>query len=544
MILWMTSIAVAAELSLQIDSRELVMGQTVPINLQVLNGRATGVPPIPVGDGLMVQYQGLSQQHVVVNFESTRISQYSYQLSAIRPGDWEVGPINLMVDGQALTAGPVTIHVGDPPKDQGGKPVVATVSDETPFLGQVVVYRFQFQHDKPVMNARWTRPEFAGFIEETTSEANQREYQMVQDGVPYTVQAIDVPLVAAGAGERVIPPAALTAQFRTQARRRRTRSIDDLFGDSPFAPRGSSESRTFATDPLNITVSPLPKAGQPADFKGLVGRFKVRAKANTQRIKLGESITVEITVMGDGTLAGFRLPSAAEGAEYRIYDDEPEIVGKVTDGRFRSRAMVRRAIVPEVEGEIIIPGIRVPTFDPERGEYVAVQTDPMKIVVLPGEEGAGVVSSFAATGTDRRQQVQSLGEDILPVVADSGIRNRTVKAALPVLVSIPVLPGIVWMILGLVGWSRGRTVDERAQLRTRLSTLPNGTAERLQALESIFRDAAGLRLGVPAPALERAMVADLGEDVSRLYSDLEHVRYGGGDAEDLEVRVRRFVEGT
>ena len=52
MILWMTSIAVAAELSLQIDSRELVMGQTVPINLQVLNGRATGVPPIPVGGWL------------------------------------------------------------------------------------------------------------------------------------------------------------------------------------------------------------------------------------------------------------------------------------------------------------------------------------------------------------------------------------------------------------------------------------------------------------------------------------------------------------
>ncbi|MAY81965.1 MAG: hypothetical protein CL930_14450, partial [Deltaproteobacteria bacterium] len=217
MILWLTSIAFAAELSLQIDSRELVMGQTVPVSLQVLNGSVQGVPPVPAGDGLLLQYQGLSQKHMMVNFESTRISQYNYQLSAIRPGDWEIGPINLVVDGETLTAGPVTIHVGDPPKDQGGKPVVGTISDETPVLGQVVVYRFQFQHDKPVMNARWSRPEFAGFIEETTSEANQREYQMVQDGVPFTVQAIDVALVAAGVGERVIPPAALTAQFRTQA---------------------------------------------------------------------------------------------------------------------------------------------------------------------------------------------------------------------------------------------------------------------------------------------------------------------------------------
>jgi hypothetical protein len=38
-------------------------------------------------------------------------------------------------------------------------------------------------------------------------------------------------------------------------------------------------------------------------------------------------------------------------------------------------------------------------------------------------------------------------------------------------------------------------------------------------------------------------VQSLGELAQGLYADLDRVRYGGGDAQDLEQRVRRFVEG-
>jgi hypothetical protein len=292
-ILALIPVALAAELALQIETRELVVGQAVPLKLQVINGRSSGAPEIPAGAGLLAQYQGQSQRHVIVNFESTRIVEYNYQLAATQEGSWSVGPVQLVVDGEKLSAGPVQIEVGAPPVDQGGAPVMATVTDETPVLGQVVVYRFQFQHDKPVVNARWARPEFPGMVEEVHAEATQREYQMVQDGRPYTVQTIEVPLVAAGTGVHVISPASVTAQFRTERQRRsrsRSRSaVDDLFGGSPFGIRGNTETRTYSTSPVTLEIAGLPAEGQPPNFSGLVGEFKVRMKTPQNTIKLGES---------------------------------------------------------------------------------------------------------------------------------------------------------------------------------------------------------------------------------------------------------------
>ena len=65
----------------------------------------------------------------------------------------------------------------------------------------------------------------------------------------------------------------------------------------------------------------------------------------------------------------------------------------------------------------------------------------------------------------------------------------------------------------------------------------------MAALEDVFREWAGLRLGVPAPSLGAEQVAALGQDAADIYADLDRVRYGGGSASDLEDRIRRFVEG-
>ena len=536
--------ALAGELALQIDTRELVVGQAVPVKLQVINGRPSGVPELPVGPGLLAQYQGQSQKHVIVNFDSTRIVEYSYQLAATSEGTWQVGPVNLVVDGAPLSAPAITVEVGAPPVEQGGKPILASVTDDTPVLGQVIVYRFQFKHDKPVVNARWGRPEFPGMVEEVNAEVAQREYQMVQDGRPYTVQTIDVPLVAAGVGMHTIEPASLTAQFRTERKRRRGRSIDDMFGGTPFGLRGNTETRSFSTDPVSIEVSALPLAARPPSFSGLVGTFQVRIRPSESVVKLGESTTLEMVIVGDGTLAGFTFPAAPEDAGFRVYDDTPEIKAKVLDGRFRSSMTVRRAVVPEETGDLTIPSIELVTYDPNQESYVTIRTQPVQLKVLPGEEGAGEVASFADQGVDRREAVDSLEEDILPVSVDGPITDRTLMGSLPVLLSIPSVSALSWLLISLVSVFKRRTIDPRTALRRRLRTLPSDELERLAELEDVFRELAGLRLGIPAPGLSADRVATLGQEAAELYRDLDRVRYGGGSARDLEDRIRRFMEGT
>jgi hypothetical protein len=495
-----------------------------------------------VGEGLLAQYQGQSQQHVIVNFEATRTTEYSYQLAATRPGTWTVGPVQMVVDGDIKTAGPIQIEVGDAPVNQGQKPVISTLSDESPVLGQVVVYRFQFQYDRPLVNARWSRPEFPGFVEEVNTEAAQREYQMVQEGKPFTVQTIEVPLVAAGTGLQRIAPAGLTAQFRAERRRSRRRGIDELFGDSPFGLRGSTDTRTFASEAIEVEVSPLPIVDQPADYSGLVGQFKARLKASAASVKLGDSVTLEYDLAGNGTLAGFTVPSPPAGSGFRTYDDAPEIRTRVRDGRFQSALTIRRAVVPESVGVLRIPPITVSTFNPDTEQYEEVSTEAIMLEVLAGEEGGGVVSSYAGADQDGRSAVVSLGEDILPVVGDTTVGDRTLEGSLIGLGLIPGLPALVWCIVSLLGWLRTRVPDPAVEIRTRLKNLSSDTTIRVGEMEQAFRDAAALKLGVASPAVDSDAIALLGDDAASIYADLDRVRYGGGVALDLESRIRKFVD--
>lgn len=543
MIWTLIAAAWAGELALQIDTRELVVGQAVPVKLAVINGKAQSKPSLPVGDGLLAQYQGQSSQHMMVNFETTRITEYNYQLAATKAGTWSVGPVELVVDGERLTAGPVQIEVGEPPVSQGSAPVVATISDPDPVLGQVVVYRFQFQYDRPLVNARWNRPEFPGFVEEVHAEAAQREYQIIQDGKPLTVQTIEVPLVAAGTGLQRIGSAGLTAQFRSDKRRRRRSGIDELFGDSPFGLRGSTETQTFATDAIEVDIRPLPVDIQPPGYSGLVGRFDVRVEPSATTVELGESVTLTIDVVGDGTLAGFTLPQTPSDAGFRAYDDAPVIKTKLLDGRFRSKLTVRRAVVPEAEGSLTVPPVSFVIYDPGEGQYRTVRSESLVLTVLPGEEGGGVITSFAGESGDPRRDVVSLAEDVLPVAGGQTVSDRTMAGSRTVLAGLVGLPALIWGLLAGAVWWRGRAPDPLAALRRRLGALPSESSARIGEIEAVFRDAAALRLGVPAPGLNAESVAALGDGPSKLYSDLERARYGGGEIADLEARVRAFLQG-
>jgi hypothetical protein len=112
--------------------------------------------------------------------------------------------------------------------------------------------------------------------------------------------------------------------------------------------------------------------------------------------------------------------------------------------------------------------------------------------------------------------------------------------------ALPGVPLLIWLALLANSWLDDRRVDPMVVQRRRLITLPAAPEERLAVLEDIFREVAGIRLGLPAPALDLEAVAGLSDEAARIYRALERARYGGLGAglDELAGRVSRFVEGT
>lgn len=539
LLLWLSA-ALAGQLTLSMDTRSLTVGETAPLELQVVDGSSSGVPDLPVGPGLSLGFQGQSQSRVMVNFKTTRVISYEFSVTAVREGSWTVGPVTLNVDGKPQTAPAITVTVA--PRSQearADRDVSASLSDGDPYLGQVVIYRFRFQHRGDVLDANWTPPSYDGFVREQQADVAQRELSDTVDGQTVQIQEIDVPLVAATTGARNIGPAMLRVQV--PAERRRSTRRDDPFAGSPFRALAEVSSETLTAPAVPARIRALPEQGRPADFSGLVGSFTLTATPSATAVKLGETVTVDITVQGNGTLAGLKLPPPPSDAGFRAYDDSPEVSAALVDSAFQATAHLKRALVPEREGRLTVAPITLTVFNPASGAYETLQTAPFEVNVLPGESDAGQVTSFAPSAPAGPGGVASLGQDILPAPGGATVRDRTLAGGLAWLLIPPALPasGLVW--LSLASTLRRRRADPWAALKGRLGALPAEPSARLAALEQLFREAAGLKLGRPAPGLDRAALAPLGEPAQTLYTDLERARYGGLTVEDLEPRVRRFI---
>lgn len=530
--------ALAAQAQLRLESQELVEGQTVTARLLVIDGRARGVPSLPAGEGLQVQFQGQSSEFSWVNGRSTRVTAYVYAVSAVRAGTWSLGPAEVEVGSETLAVEALSLEVGERDAGLSQAGVSAELSDDTPFLGQTVVYRMQYRHTERLLDARWTPPDYDGFVTERSAEAAERSYTVEVDGQTVGVKEVHVPLVAVGEGTRTVGPSTFVGVFADQRRASGSRGRRDLFEDFGLT-RNVREDRAVAGS-IPLEIRPLPAEGKPADFSGLVGRFGLRAVPGATRVGVGESVTLTIELVGDGTMVGLELPPAPEDAGFRAYDDAPEVAAQVREGEFMSKATFRRALVPEAEGELVVPPVELVVFDPVDEAYVTVRSEPVVLQVGPGSGEDAEVSSFSEDDGPRGEEVGARGDDILPAPREASLGDATLQGALLPAAALVTLPGLAWTGLLLAGLTRRE--DPWRALARRLDALPAEPAERLGALEATFREAAALRLGRPAPGLDEAAVAELGEGALALYRDLGAARYGGLDVADLDARVRAFVQ--
>ena len=98
--------------------------------------------------------------------------------------------------------------------------------------------------------------------------------------------------------------------------------------------------------PLKIKVKPLPKAPEKSSFLGLVGNWDVNFSMKNKIFKVGNPLTLSMTVYGLGTLETLNVPDL-EINGFRIYPPE---VDKKTAYDGRERAEIKYVLIPLSKG--------------------------------------------------------------------------------------------------------------------------------------------------------------------------------------------------
>jgi hypothetical protein len=215
-----------------------------------------------------------------------------------------------------------------------------------------------------------------------------------------------------------------------------------------------SRGGTVQTDPVAVDVKPLP-AGAPANFSGAVGQFTLDATIDTNQTRVNEPITWQVTLSGWGNLNSIADPVWPEMTDWRSFESQATTNTQFQDGRLRGSKVYERLLVPEAEGEFVIPALEYTYFDPTSGAYETINTPASTVSVAPGDDiGVAQPAPPAALPDVEQKTVAQFASDIRhlkPVPAALHVGGNSIASS--------PLYWLAWIVpmVGLVGnfvWQR------------------------------------------------------------------------------------------
>ena len=321
-----------------------------------------------------------------INGKKSYSKTYSYFLSPIEKGSFEIGQASIEVDDEIYKTLPVRVTVTsavDIPTDPNDPNyladknihLVAEVSNKNPFLNEAisVSYKLYVSPDTGVNNWRELEaPRYADFWSNNIDIKSLNVQNGTFKGKPYRYVILRRTLLyPQKTGELKIEPLTLDISVQVPSNRR------DFFGNLI----SSSVNKTVSSGSSIIDVKSLPIDNKPKDFSGAVGSFSFEIKSDKKELLTDEAFQLSLIVSGDGNFNLFEDPKISLPNSLEVY--EPE---KISNISVRARGIKgninnKYTVVPINPGKYTIPETKFSFFNPVSAEYKTIYSDPIFIDV-------------------------------------------------------------------------------------------------------------------------------------------------------------------
>lgn len=493
---------------------------------------------------------GTSSRVEIVNGKVNAGIDYTYYLQPKKTGTFKIGPAEVKIEGQSFRSKAETLNIIAPPrtsgKNRGPLFLSASISKHSAYVEEQVTYTLKLFRLSPVSDISLDLPETANL--EFRQLGKPVEYEGIYNAQSYQILEIRYALIPSATGTYGIRPSRMRLTVAQPGRQSPGGLFNDPFFNNPFFSMSSGRPMTLDSEPLELTVLPLPEKGRPADFSGLVGSFTMKANLVPSEIKAGESATLTIVLSGQGNIKRIPDLKMPELEQTKVYADQPLLKERMDDKGIGGSKTMKWALVPEKEGLQRIPSLALSFFDTTTNEYRTIKTPPFSLSVLPGKSA----QAQTATGLQKRQEsagsskkaIKQLGHDILPIHTSiknlaGGSRSPAMGLFFWVVLIVPIF-AYAAMLLGLrlIKHSSKTMAATKAKKAAR-TLFRKCRQENVNAvdLNSFIRDYLNNRLSLslgsltPTDAVEILTAKGVGletaQKVGRLIQEIEDIVYTG-----------------
>ena len=378
-----SAMSASAQLQLGADMqpRSVPLGEPTEFQVRVRGNGQYGTPKVKTDPSITIK-SGATQSSFTMNFGGQRTSDktYSFLLYPSKLGEFKV-EAEVPIEGDSLLTDAFTLTVRKKTlQEKQREPFLKLSTDvRNVYVGQSIpVEATLFVSEGSRLRSTRTTPEV-----------------MTSDFVPE-------PFLGPLYGEAKVPnyePFDFTTNVTA------LKSGDLSFGpvtldaviDIPYGPRMIRKQLKLQSDPLKITVKPLPSEGKPVSFKGAIGSFKISMDAEPLKLTQGDPISLTLDIEGVGNFPGVTMPDLQDTKGWKPYParkfENNDRRTNRTVGLTFTQVLVPLAMKEE------IPPFEFTYFDPDQEKYITLKTDAIPIEVSPSAAPVPVANSDGTATT-------------------------------------------------------------------------------------------------------------------------------------------------
>ena len=365
---------------------------------------------------------------------------YSYTLAAQKEGTFTIPEVSFLVDGKQVKSNAVTIKVAgkvqqQPQAQPQNRQNISTnsnfdkndvfirgeVSKSTPYVGEQVTITYKIylggsvtggfnvsNADLPIQPDLWS------YTLGDTKQNPPSTTEMIE-GKRYTVYVIRRSAVfPQRAGKINITPLSLDITVGV----RYLRQVGWMAVPDVYEHDLKIKSNTIA-----LNVKELPQAGQPDDFEGISGNYKMTSSLSRKELKANEATNLAITISGTGNIQHLSNPVINFPSDFDVSD--PRITDNInTQGTTVSGSRTfEYVIIPRNEGKFTIPAVSYHYFDLSSGSYKTLTTEAYQLDVAHND-----AQFSSSSGGINQKDIKILDKDIRYIKSGKKglyLKNRT-----------------------------------------------------------------------------------------------------------------------
>ncbi|MCX6315849.1 MAG: BatD family protein [Bacteroidetes bacterium] len=380
-----------------------------------------------------------------------------YTLIPGKPGIYTIGGASALINGREIVSNAVQVRVISKEaarrrqiQESGYNPdyvlfpeedaqekirknlfVRVTVNKQTCFVGEPVLAEFKLYSRLQSKSDIVKNPGFYGFtmfdmvnLEDkviVTEDVNGRQFNV------HTIRKVQ--LYPLQAGSYTIDPMEVLnkVEFSKSAVRKRTeQQIAEgmLGGDTDDeVPAGTTiVESSISTEPVRITVKPLPEKTKPAGYSGAAGKFRINAAFEKNELSKNEEGVLEVIIRGKGNFIQLDAPeipwpAGVEGFAPSVKDSLDKSKLPLEGSR-----TFRYTFICTSPGKYSIPAIRFSYFDTDSNTFHTVSSAPLTV-----------------TGTREEKKIKLREEQTVSIAAQSEKKARMAIVALVLIVLLVLL---------------------------------------------------------------------------------------------------------